>query len=308
MELGLPSDKLSELYAYFRSAPHARRWPRNTDIPSDSFDSVQFSVVNYDWGVEIPWHENDEEDDQTHSLVSRAQDTATSFALLPERVFFQLLLASTDVALLPAVPNAPDGVALFSATDGASADRFGISGGNIVTGSATTTVGSAQDVLVDTFNAIERLLSFQDTKGQPYWPDEYLDQGVTIVFGLAYFREFQTAFKAELIMQTIAGDGGAAATDDVKTGAAVSNYAKAAGLKVTLWPTPRITTNDFYIFLNGAAKKATFEQVRRPLRDNLADMGNSDRARRSKVKALQWDARLGYGVALPNQCVQVNNA
>ena len=98
MELGVPSSRLTELYAYYESAPQARLWTRGDAIPVDEFSSVQFSVTNRDFGIRIEWQVQDREDDQTRSLMERARDAGRSFAQLPERVLFQYCLLYTSDA------------------------------------------------------------------------------------------------------------------------------------------------------------------------------------------------------------------
>ncbi len=289
MTLGMPSDKISEVYPYFESAPIVKRWARGEPIPRDAFSSKSFLVPNYDWGIAVDWHENDEEDDQTKGLVKRAREAGQSLALLPERVFFQYLTAGADADLIPSVPNAPDGVALYSATNGGGGARFGIVGGNIISGGGVATTAAIQ---TDYYAAVQRFIRMLDTQGQPLWPAELVGRGVTIVYGAANGQVFEQAFQQNFIQAS---------------NAAVSNVVMDAGRKVTLWSTPRITDNDWYVFLDAAADKSIFQQVRRPVRDNLEDMLNSDQSRRTKNKAISWDARFGFGIALPYQTVKVNN-
>lgn len=286
MDLSVPSDKYEESYAYYESAPHPRRWVRGQPIPSDAFGARSWNVVNHDWGLEIPWHANDEDDDQLGGLVDQARQGGQNFAILDERLFFQVLIGSTDLDLLPAVPNAPDGVGLFN-----GAARFGHASGNIVTGTGVATVSAIQ---TDLYAAIARGIAFQDTKGQPLLPPEILRR-VVVVFGSANLEIFERAFQQRFHL--------APAT----AVAAVSNVIMDAAFEVILWPTPRITDNDWFVFFVNHPRKAVFKQVRQPLRDNIADFTNSDRTRQTKVKALSWDSRAGYGVTLPHMAIQVNN-
>lgn len=289
MTLGVPSDKISEVYPYFESAPNPKRWARGEDIPAEAFASKSFLVPNFDWGLAIDWHENDEQDDQTGGFMDRVREGATRFALLPERIFFQYLTAGADADLIPAVPNAPDGVALFSATTATGGNRFGVAGGNIVTGGGVATTAAIQ---TDFWAAVQRFIRMLDTTMQPLWPAELVARGVTIIYGAANEQVFRQAFQQTFVQAT---------------NAATSNVILDAGMKVNLWSTPRITDNDWFVFLNAAPKKAVFEQVRMPLRDNIEDMLNSDNTRRTKNKRVQWDARFGFGISLPYQAVKVNN-
>lgn len=293
MDLGMPSDKGIELYGYFLSPPHPRIWRVGEEIPEAAFNSRTFSVVNYDWGLRIPWHENIEEDDQTKSLLPHVRQGGENFALLSERVFFQFLLGATDNDLLPAVPNAADGSALFAGT---GSTRFGATDGNIVTGGGVATVAAIQ---TDLFKAISRFVLFQDTEGQPLWPYERIAEAeIVIIYGSANEEVFRRAFEQKFHI---------AAATTATSNAGVSNIVADAGLKYRLWSTPRITDNDWFVFLGNAPKKSIFRQVRRNLRDNLEDMTNSDNARKTKMKALQWDCRFGFGMQEAYNAIKVNN-
>ena len=299
MDLGLPSDKSSELYAYFESSPHPTRWPRGEDIPADAFRARNWTVENYDWAKKVSWHSNDEADDQTKSLVDRVRDVAGAFQILPERIFFQVLTGSVDLDLLPVVPTAPDGAALFATTAGGAA-RFGVTGGNIVTGTGVATVAA---VHTDLYGGIARFLRMQDTEGQPLWPPELVGRGITIVYGSANELVFRQAFSQMNHVQIVQN---VAAAENVAA-AAPSNVVLNSGLRFNLWSSPRILDNDWFVFLDGGPKKAIFEQVREPLQDDVEDFGNSDRTRSTKMKSIQWHARMGYGVSLPYQAIQINN-
>lgn len=290
MDLSVPSDKATELYAYFESAPHPRRWPMGEDRGTEGFRARDFSVANYDWTAGVSWHENHEQDDQTKSLVEQARDAGQNFGLLPERCLFQYLLAATDLDLLPALQNAPDGAALFSATDGAGNARFGVTGGNTMTGAGLN--GAA--IRSDFFRIKARATAAQDTKGQPFLPQDLLDEWV-IIYSSTYEEAFLEAFQQAL---TIPAAGGGAA----------SNVALLAGLKFHLWSTPRITSGNWFLRLVKVRKKSLFRQVRQELRDNVEDFTNSDLVRRTKVKSLFWDARFGIGLGLPIDWWRVTNA
>jgi hypothetical protein len=305
MELGVPSDKLTELYAYFETAPYPQRWPRGQSISTKPFDSKSFSVVNYDWAKRIAWHENDREDDQTRSLFDMAKSLGDHFATLHERIFFQMILAATDADLLPAIPNCPDGADLYNASDGSGADRFGVSGGNIVSGSG---VASAQAIKTDVLNGIELFRRFQDVEGQPLWDDSMLDGGgYVLIYNVANDELVRTALKATTVLDRLKTDGTSTTDVSVASAAAPANIVVEEGLRIELWPTQRITTDDLYLFAVGSPHKAVFQQERRGLRETFANVENSDVSRDTKQEYIQFDARYGYGSFLPYQTVQIDN-
>ena len=293
VDLGVTSDKLTELYAYYETAPYPQRWQRGEKIPSSAFKGVSFNITNFDWARRIEWHENDRQDDQTRSLFDQARSLGQHFATLPERITYQILQDQTDSLLLPKVPLAADGAALYAATAGGT-DRFGLSGGNVQGGSG---VASGQAIREDFFNAVERFAQFQDTESQPLWDQGDIDQGFVITFNVANWHVFAEAF---LQARTVGGVGQAAA-------AAPTNVVLDTGVKVQLWPTQRITDNDSYVFMTGSPRKAIIQQVRSPLRDAFATMETSDQVRDTKIEYVQWDSREGYGIPIPYQTVKINN-
>lgn len=296
MQLGVPSDKITEFYAYYESAPHPVRWSRGNNIASKGFKSVGYNVTNYDWGRRIEWHVNDRMDDQTKSLFQQARALGENFALLHERIFFQIIRSANDPDLLPSIPLAPDGASLY-ATTVSGVDRFGAPGGNLLTGSGVST---AQDIRNDFFNAIEQFKLFQDTEGQPLLHDDILDRGIVVIYGAKNERVFREAFRQERTVQTqvVGGTG---------TAAAVTNIIMESGLAVTLQSTQRIPDDDWFIFLEGTEIKPIFQQERQGLQENVATMDNSDSARDTKIEYIQWHARYGYGINVPYQTIMINN-
>jgi hypothetical protein len=289
MQLGIPSDKLTEIYGYFESAPYPRIWRRGDQISDRGFSSRQFTVTNFDWGRRVSWHKNDRADDQTRTLYDQARQAGANWATLPERIFFQLITGAADADLLPAVPNAPDGLALF-----VNALRFGHANGNVVGGAGVATTAAVQD---DFYRAAQRFVLFQDTEGQPLLQPEVLDEGFVVIYGAANHEVFQKAFLQRMIIQNEAAGGNAAP----------SNIILDSGWKVELWPTQRIADNDWFVFLKGSPKKPIFQQMRQPLEVHEMTMDTSDLAAGTKEEYVQWDSREGYGIALPYGAVQVNN-
>ncbi len=295
MDLGLPSDTDQEFYAYYESAPHPRYWPRGQNVAKSGFEAVQFSVTNRDWGREVEWHKNDEEDDQLTMLRNRAIEAGKNFALLDHRVFFQILEGTSDPELLPAIPNAPDGAALYATQDGDSNDRFGASGGNLITG---TGVATSAAITADTFSAIEQFHLFQDTQGQQLLPPSVLDSGFIVYHGAARTQEFVEAFNQNPTT---------AAATTATSNAGVQNIFQAGGFNIELRPTQYISTDDYYLFLRGAPFKPIFEQTRLPLEEETFDEMNSKESARSLQRSVIFHRRSGYGVFLPWGTVKVNN-
>ena len=291
MDLSIGATNRQHEFGYFEAAPHMEFWRRGDSIPTDAMGSVQFTVPVYTWARRIPWHKEDRKDDQTQSLFEVARMAGQSAALLPERFFFDLITGNTNT--LPAVPTAPDGAAMFATTAG-GVNRFGVSSGNLLTGSGIATTAA---ILGDYYAAIEQFLLFQDGKGQPLLAPELVDQGVVIVHAAADLEAFEEAFLQKR-QGSLSADTGSP-----------SNIVQDASRNVTLWASSRLATGDYYIFLKAAPKKPTFLLDREGVQEftSLEGDNNSDHTRSTGEEYIQWERRAGAGIALPYGAIKVNN-
>lgn len=288
MWLGATSDKLTEIYAYLETAPYPRRWDRGTVIGSKNMKSVQFSVTNRDWGHRIYVHENDIADDQTGSIFQQARGLGQNWATLPERVFFQILLGTTDDALLPVVPVAADGSALYINTS-----RFGSANGNVV---AVTGTSNEQQIITDLMSVQQRFIEFQDTEGQPLWNHSELAKW-TLVHGSALTLVMARALTMLAIHSYVDGSS----TTNVRTGAGTDNVLKTAGMDIKPLNTQRITDSTYYVFLRNLPdyKKPMFQQVREPFFEAQGNWETSDHTRDTGERYIQFKSREGYGIPVP---------
>ena len=293
MDLGIGATNRQHEFAYFEAAPHMTYWRRGDSVPTDAMGSVTFTVQVYEWARRVPWSKWDRMDDQTQSLYDMARMAGESAALLPVRFFFDLILNSAGT--LPAIPLAPDGAAMFATTAGGS-NRFGVSGGNVVTGSGVTTVSQIQ---TDYYNVIERFKQMQDGKGQPLFSDETVDQGITIIHGAHLNEVMDQAFLQK--RQGVTYDAAGAPDGTGVAAAAVSNVVQDSSRTVELWGTQRIgsSENDWFCFLKAAPKKATFILDRQGVQEFSALEGdnNSDHVRDVAEEYVQWESRMGAGIA-----------
>ena len=302
MDFAPSSNGRYEIYAGFKSAPHASRWPRGAKPSRKGFDSWTMTVVNHNWEVGVDALEDDVSDDRTSSLEGRAADAGRNMARLPERIFFQIEESVTNVKLLPALPNAPDGAALFSATDGDSAARFGVSGGNIITGTGYAT---ADQIQTDYASAIVRAQQFLDTEGQPYYSASVDKAGVTIVCGVHLKFVMMKAFQQQgnvVIIKNIAG------TENVAAGAQTNPYLDdKSGAPVTVMLSPYKTTNDWSVWLHAAPVKPIFQQSRQAVRQTFLNRLNNDTCFQEKKFIWHNDSRAGYGINYPIGAIKVDN-
>lgn len=292
MRLGIASSKRTERFGYFESPPTIERIDRGEAIVEDAFRAVAYSVENLTWGKAIGFHEEDIEDIQLGDIREVARRLAIRAAQLPEQVFFQILQGTADASLLKTIPTAPDGAALYATTAGGS-PRFGVTNGNLLTGSGVATAGAVRS---DFWNAIEQAKQFQDTEGEPLLNEGDIDKGVTVVYGVQNEEVMREAFLQGRTAQIVTGGA-----------ASVSNTILESGMAINLWGTQRITGDDIHVFFNGVEPKAVFETVRRAPRMIDETRENSERARRYRILATLLDMRAGYGVNCAFATVKINN-
>lgn len=291
MRLGIPSDKDQETYFFWESAPHVKRWIRGQTMPSKNFKGVSYTAANYEWAMSIPWHFADRQDDQTRSLPDQARKMGKSFALLEERVFFEIITGTAS--LLPFIPNAADGAAVY-ATTAAGANRFGVANGNSLTGNGTTVANYQTDF----FTMMSQFRRFQDTEGQPLWDENTLDGNVRIYFAAGANEEnFKKAFAQGIVHSVLSS-----------TGAGATNVILDAGYKVKAIPTQRLSGNSWYGFLEDADVKSIFSQLRQPVSEIVSTFENSDTTRKTGYEEFSMWARFGFGVGTPYSTIKNTNA
>ena len=304
MRLNIPSTRNEEDYFYYESAPHVKRWIRGDEMSSKGFKGVKWTVPNYEWAEGVSWHFADRQDDQTKSLVDHARGLGESYALLQERVFFQLLTGTVDPDLLPdaSTMTAPDGAVLFNGTHGDGTARFGVTGGNTFVGSGGTSP-TVSTIRADFFTALQVFKRFQDTEGQPLWNDSFLDGPYVIIYPAQLEEQMREAFTQRYHV----ADSGGVATATMQS-PAVSNVILDSGQKVKLWGTQRLTdVDDFYILMASSDVKPIFSQERQPLTDVVETFENSDTVRRTGIESIRFLSRHGFGLSLPYSIIKVTS-
>lgn len=279
-----PSDGAYETYGITGAAPKVRRWDRGKNRTNQGINEFVQLVPNYDYELTIPWHENDEEDDQTQGLVSRVREGAIRFAQLPDRAYVELI-TQTASDVLPVIQNAFDGFPTFSNGGGT---RFGVSGGNILTGSG---VATPAQVLHDVNEAVERFGLFKDTENEPRWFEDDLRMPL-VVCSFSVREVMLRALRSTMLEQT---SGSTAPSSNV--------FANS----FQLWVNNRLTGNDWFIQLTQPETKPFIWQVRRGVRAVMDDWSNSDTTRRTKEKTMLWDARYSFAPFDPTTIIQVDN-
>lgn len=277
--------------AAFQAAAPPVFWPRGRPISSKAFKDLGLSIRVDTWGTKVEWNRDDAADDQTGSLKTMARNAGDLWFQRDDANWFQVFNASTDSDGLPAALTAMDGAACFSATDGASAARFGVTGGNIVSGQVFTT-GSG--IRAGYQAALARMFQFTNPESQPL-----IDPGSKnfVVFGAAAdLAAYNEGFKQQMVL-------GAAPTATSNGG--VSNVIADAGYNVTLNLTQRLATGVMVVACTDVSVKPLVRAKRSDPEENFQTMDNSDIARLTRVEAVQFHARTGYGVGLPFGLIKV---
>ena len=291
INLNVGSDGAYEEYGFTLAAGHPEHWGVGEAIPTEGFGSVGWQTPNVRYAKRCQWKRTDRINDRTGTVTTQANQIARGFALLPERFTFDLITGTANT--LVTVPNAADGVPAYNQTDGNGDPRYGVpntgsGGGNIVTGQ---TVASEQAILTAFYAGIQRIADFQDGKGQPLYTDGELGSSFVVVAPNAHREKFERAFFGRRIGETRGTDAGVTPT----------NIVSDAEKSVMLWNSPRLTGNDWYLFLAEPPKQPFYLQTREGLRERTLNWDNSDMGATYDLEAYQW---VWYGNAAISECYQ----
>lgn len=291
------TDERRPRYYYRKSPPLPSHWPAGEPIPTEGMDEESYTLLIRDWGVHIPWHRNDRQDDLTKSLQSAARQAGAGFSKLSMEIFFQIALGSTSSRLLPSIPLAPDGVALASTTDGTGAARFGGTSGNLFTGSGITST----DFYDDFWTAYgDGFSSFKHTDTiTPLFEASEL-QKILVVYSPKNEKAMREAFIQTQRAQIVPGVATA--------GASTSNIILESGIEITLWSSPYMGTSDkWFMILPDAHLKPIVRAEKESLRSVEYNESTSDITRLQGQEGIVMWQRAGYTVNLPIAFIEVTN-
>lgn len=294
VELGLVQDKANMELPYLEPSPHPRRHLEGQPQPQGMMGSRYVSMKAEVFGLEITIREADLKFDLTKTIEARVAESAEKLALLPERIAFQFMRGATDANLWPFIPTAPDGGNLYATTDGAGAARYGITGGNKITGAG---VATANAVIGDVMKARGRVRGFLEPgTSQPLFDaDSMLDGEMVVVAGAHNERVLQESFEQTLIQGTAAAPSNIAAI--LLKG------------KTKVWLTPRIPPgeDDLYVFFKKSPKAALLSSVAKGDNTVVFDPSNNLECRRERKVVWSFDCHIGAAIGEPYGTVQVDN-
>ena len=277
-----------ETFHFLTDPPPFTRWDEGEPRVYGTFGDISWNVPVLKWQSAIQWKRVDEEDDLTNGrLKKQARSIAGGAALVDIEVFFQILTGSTDPDRLKNLPLGADGLALYS-----SSRTLYETNGNVVSGDGVQSVAS---IKASFFEVAERISGVRNTHNQLYHPESIWDSPVIVIFNDAHRERFIEAFEAKIIRQGEAG---------------VENILSSSFANVELWPTPRLSGDDWYVFALGMEEKPVFALERNDLGGMeliYADERNSDYCRNYDVRQILCRMRKGYGISLPLGTVKVDN-
>lgn len=288
------SQGADEDYATITSVPVPKIWERGNARSWDGVEDVNINILNYKWQANVTWATEDREDDRTGTLLPTARSTGQRFAQLDERVALQIIQGATDSDLLPAIPNAYDGVALVSGSS-----RFGNASGNTIAGSGVATVNA---IITDLYAAMTRFASFQDTKGEPYFLDEDIKpENMRIIAANSNRQVFMQALRTKLIP---AGALSSTSNAGVDNPFLLDTDDMGADM---IYFTQRLTGNDWYLYLDVPFAKPLVKQTRTEMITKDINRQNSDESDNRDVEGVTFRQRIGYGVGAPQVFLKINN-
>lgn len=279
--------------------PVPELWAAGSALPMESMNDYSHTITVKKYAKGIPWAVDDEEDDQLDTLPARVQELAGEFAHLPIRAGVDLITGTA--ALLDTVPTAYDGSALH-----VTSTRFGVSGGNTITGTGTATSGA---IRTDFFSAKARLKAFKrnTATGENFWTGDLLDdnRNYLLVFSAdaAVEQNAKHAFGQEIMLERIAGTS----TTDTSTAASGSNLLATNQPRLKFWA--RLSGSDWFLFYTGSPSRKPFvlgERHKAPILKQFNDQ-SSDWAREYDRKAEAWKQRLAVGIFAPETTVKIDN-
>jgi hypothetical protein len=286
----LPQINLREAtYAFKESLPFPNLWPYGMPRQYQTFKDKAITMAVVPYELTIPWSVWDERDDQLGDIRSHVQMAVERFLQLPDVLFAEYLNAAAS--LNPSLYNCYDGAALFSSVDGNGDARYGVTGGNIITGSGLTAAG----LITDLAQVQERALKMVDpTASKPLFAADDVKFNAMFVIGPPEANAvLQKVSNAEMIWQT-----GQAITSE-------TNW-----LKGTFqWDLNSYltTSKSLYVIVQHPFWKPVIFRGPEQVESIIADMTNSDRSREVNENVAYASIRCRMGPFFPATIFKINN-
>lgn len=279
------SKGLFEAYYKWSSAPHPERRGRYIPARDGDIDSARWTIQNVHWTRALLWSFQDEADDRSGYLRTRANELIRNWQLKDLRVGCQLMEAAVNPLLLQdAAGGGPDDLGMFSTTD-----QFGVTGGNTVTGLTLTTDAGVEDAIIQ---LRQRLVQYRGSEGIGQ-----LNQDLQFVAGITLYYSTDNAAVVYAAMlrkfKNISGDGGTR-----------SNVIWDGSMSIIMLPTVHLSGNNIYIALNESPVKPLAHQIQQGLEALPQTRQNSDQARHQGMVGWVCSSLEGYGPGVVQSAVK----
>lgn len=281
-------------FAWKESVPFPKRWDRGEARDHQLFKDVSIDVPIHRFELTMDVEIHDQEDDQlgTGSAKRHMQLAVNRYLTLPMKLLAEYL--NGTATLLPSLDTAYDGANLFATTDGSGAARFGVTNGNLLSGTDSGTVTVA-GMVTDIFNAHKQFIQYTDTAGEIIFDYQDADPGnFLLIVPPAMAQVANEVAQSEYLRFTGSTDGGLQ-----------TNVLKG---RVDYKINPYLTSSDdYFILLRNNYWKPMLKRQNLDVKSIWADINNSDRAREEYIEALYTDTRIGLSVWAPFTCIKINN-
>ena len=279
-------------YSFKNRIPFPLPYPYGDNRIHQSFKDVKITVKIFPYQMTIGWDERDAADDQMADLKTHVSQSAKRFLQLPD-VLIGEYLGGTAVYNYSGLLNASDGVGLYSTVDGDGAARFGVTGGNVITGQGVNTTAKIHN---DIINCRRRFLQMTEpVVGQPlHDPDNVMYNRMCFVVPPQLDGVFNQLSDQDLIYS------------DPTINTAQSNFLKS---KIKYKVNQRLAdTNDWFVVLESGFWKPFAYRAPQTLRQLFATMQNSDISRETMQELVYADLRIGISPWCPWTTIQVSNS
>lgn len=278
-------------YSFKESLPFPKRWDYGTGRTRQTLRDCYITCTVFPYELSIPWSAWDESDDQLKDMRTHVQGGARRFMSLPIKFVSEYM--NGTAALLPNLLNTYDGAGMWSAVDGAGANRLGVAGGNIVTGSGLSPAG----VMNDFGQAQRRYLQELDPAGQPIFDEAMVSYDKMVaVIPPALNQLFQRLSEQKTIRV------------DALNNTSEDNYLMST---FKYHVNPYLTdTSDWFIFLDTPEFQAfgyRAPQGENDLQSIVADFNNSDESREYNTHVIHTHVRVGIMPWFPASTLKINN-
>ncbi len=279
-------------YVFKQRTPFPKPFPYGNGRVHQGLVDKKITLNRFPYELTLDWDERDSADDQLGDMATHVSAGVKRFLQLPD-VLIGEYMTGVPVMNYNGLALSYDGVSIYSTVDGSASDRFGVSGGNIITGSGTSTTAK---VLSDILACRRRLLQFTEpVTGQP------LHNGPDITYSNMLFiipSELDSTFQ-QIAEKAMIYDEAAITT-------AQSNMVVG---KIKYQVNQRLTdTNDWFVVVDHPFWKPFAYCAPKKVRQIMATVANSDRARETLQESMYCDLRLALSPWLPFMTLKVSNA